>query len=86
MDTTRKREAIRKVYSGEGWSLKVDAMPDYQVDAVYDRFVQDGLVAAIDTLWKTQKIYDHISQEVFIDKTRATEYESYKGEQIKFDI
>ena len=84
MNSEEKREVIRKVYSGEGWSLKVDAMPDYQVDAVFDRFVQDGLVPSVSDLYVSRGMSNTVPPVTKTeDKPRWT---PYIGEQIKFDI
>ena len=83
METNTKREAIRKVYSGEGWSIKVDAMPDYQVDAVFDRFVQDGLVAFVSNLYINRGMAVAVP---IITVEEKPKYTPYTGEQIKFDI
>jgi hypothetical protein len=36
------REAIRKVYDSESWSIKVDRMYDDQVIAIYLKFEKEG--------------------------------------------
>ena len=41
MRVDQMREAIRKVYPGQGWQFKVDQMSDAQVIAVYKRFLNE---------------------------------------------
>lgn len=84
MGTNEKREAIRKVYSGEGWSLKVDAMPEYQVEAVFDRFVQDGLVASVSDLYVSRGMGNTVPPVAKVEV--RSKWTPYEGEQIKFDI
>ena len=84
MYTELKREAIRKVYSGEGWSLKVDAMPGYQVEAVFDRFVQDGLVASVSDLYVNRGMAKAVPLNSVEEK--EPKWKPGEGEQIRFDI
>lgn len=38
IEVTRMREALKRTYSGEKWSKRVEKMPSKQVVAVYLRF------------------------------------------------
>lgn len=38
-----KRLAIAEAYPGEKWHKKVKEMPDYQVVAIYNHFLRDGV-------------------------------------------
>lgn len=42
MTVARMREAIAAVYPNNTWKRRVDAMPDYQVIAVYYSFEETG--------------------------------------------
>lgn len=42
MTINAMREAIRKVYDSESWSIKVDRMYDDQITAIYLKFEKEG--------------------------------------------
>ncbi len=44
-DIEQKRIAIAEAYPGERWFKKVKEMPDYQVVAIYNHFLRDGVFA-----------------------------------------
>lgn len=39
MSIAQMREEVKKLYPGEAWKKKVDAMTDYQILAIYRRKV-----------------------------------------------
>lgn len=43
-DIQFKRNEIKKAYSSESWSYKVDRMSDQQVIAIYFRFKNQGKI------------------------------------------
>lgn len=36
------RIALKKVYNGEKWRLRVSKMPEYQIVALYYKFLKQG--------------------------------------------
>jgi hypothetical protein len=40
MSIQQMRKAIEKVYPGEKWSKRVSRMSDYQVIAIYNKFLE----------------------------------------------
>lgn len=42
MTIDQKREEIAKVYPADWWKMRVDAMPDHQVAAIYNRMLASG--------------------------------------------
>ena len=47
MSIEQMRSAIKKVYSGKKWKDKVDKMQDYQVAAIYERFLHSGKLQGV---------------------------------------
>ena len=43
----RMREAIKDAYPGIRWESRVNAMPDYQVIAIYNSFVRSGVFSKL---------------------------------------
>jgi hypothetical protein len=66
------REAIAAVYPNNTWKRKVDAMPDYQVIAVYHSFKETG---------RFDKPVDKDGKPI-----SKREMKKYTGIQLSFDI
>lgn len=44
MDDNNMREAIKYVYAGQSWKLKVKEMTNAQVQAIYFKFKREGKI------------------------------------------
>lgn len=43
----RMREAVKSAYPGTRWEVRVNSMPDYQVIAIYNNFVRNGVFSKL---------------------------------------
>lgn len=74
---TEMRRLISEVYPNASWAYKVDRMPDYQVMAIYFKFLNDG---KFDKTCKKESRSSKAGGFTFEDS------KEYGVEQLTFDI
>ena len=79
----QEREEISRVYPADWWKMKVYAMPDHQVAAIYNRMLASGDIKDPD---KKPDAKPTILEKQFDIKKPEKKFEPAVGEQIKFDI
>lgn len=79
----QKRDEIAKVYPADWWKMKVDAMPDHQVAAIYSRMLASGDIKDPN---KKPDVKPTLLDKPFRVKEPEKKFEPAVGEQIKFDI